>query len=342
MAQPTSENKSGNGGPPAACPPIEDVLREIDEELAAFEAKKLPDVKAEFTTYVGQKKTAVDDYKQKYPELRDKWCAQQQLIERLYSALKCAFPGQDWKKLVADCVCSQRAEEARLAEQLRKRKKCCRGVRERARDEQAERVAAAKARLETLMGLAAAVDAQLTTNAALIDTIRGLLGSPTQATTLFLFFFKLLPAHIALRPDDISDECKSFGSEYTPEKLCEGVKCKDPPADDSPCVEKQPDPPPTPGPTRRPVPAILPKNSLGGEIDCAAQDYRQANTDSAAADAAYKKAPDDVASLAKQLDDFRAALDDKITQCLAASKPEDKCCTTPTPCPPGSTPAQTN
>jgi hypothetical protein len=331
MAQQSQDPKQRPADSTGACMKVEDLLTVVSDELAAFEAKKLADLKAELDAIAKKKGAAVEDYRKKYKELRDRWCAQQQLVERLESALKCAFPGQDWKKIVAECICERKWEIKCAEEALRKRSKCCRGKRERKRDDLRDRLELVRTRLNVLMALTQKVEAQLGDDDKLIEEIKKLLSGPDQAVALYLFFFKLLPQHVGLRPGDISEECKKYGDDLTPEKLCEEVLCKACPPDDSSCVEKSPADEPEEGtkpPERHPVPWLIGPDKLAGEIDCAAQDYRQSKNDAAEAEAAFKKDPDDLDALKKALDDLKAKFEDKVKTCLKAKKPDDKCCTT--------------
>jgi len=93
MAETTLEYHGAQSTP---CPSTKDLLDRVTRELNHFEAKKLPELKAELEAFEKKKDDVVADYEKKYPGLRDKWCVQQQQIEKLYAALKCSFP--DWKK----------------------------------------------------------------------------------------------------------------------------------------------------------------------------------------------------------------------------------------------------
>lgn len=318
------------------CAKVEDLLKEVSDELTDFQAKNLDELKKSLEAIVGKKKTADDEYRKEFEKLRGRWCKHQERIEELAQTLKCSFPEGEWRRILRECLCKFRAKEQRLAERVRKRAKCCRGRRERERDETKERLADVKARLDVLMGLAAAIAKQLDANDALIKEVSDLSTNGGKHEALFVFFGKLLPQHIALRPQDISPSCATFGDDDTPEKICDGYECPEPPCDDSACDEKPDDTPTKPCPPRRTMPWILLPDDLAGEVDCAAEDYRKARNEAAAAEAAYKKKPDDLESLRKELSDARAKLEEWVRKCLKDKKPEDKCCTQPPPekCPP--------
>lgn len=307
---------------------IETLLEQVTKELTEFEARKLADLKKELEQVKDKKQAAIDEYKKEYKALRETWCTQQQVIERQLAALKCAFPGEQWKTILSDCLCGELANEKQLAEKLRKRLKCCRGPKERAWEERKEIMASSKARLEVLVALTAKVKAQLSENEKLIGEVKQLLGGKSQADALYVMFVKLLPMHIGLRPEEgISVDCTNFGAEDAVEKICADSKCGDRYEDDSVCEEKAGAAEEAKPPVRRPAPWIVPLDNLGTEIDGAAQDYREAKKAAADAEAAYKLKPDDVESLKKELATLRSKLEETIRNCLKTRKTEDKCCT---------------
>jgi hypothetical protein len=320
-----SEPNAAEAG--ASCADVETLLDQVTKQLTAFEAMKLGDLKKELEQVRDKKKTATDEYVKEHKALREKWCAQQQLIERLLAALKCAFPGEKWKEILAACLCCRLADEKNLEQKVKKRLKCCRGPKERAWEEKKEAMEAAKKRLEVLIAISAKIKAQLGENDKLIDEVKLLVGGAGQAEALYVLIVKLLRTHVALRPDDVSEECKKFGEDDTVEKICEGVECENRYPDDSPCVEKSADS--TETKARRAVPWIIAPDKLGEEINCAAEAYRNAKNEAAAAEAAYREKPDDTESLKKELTALRAKLEEDIRKCLRDRKTEDKCCTQP-------------
>lgn len=327
MAQQDDRENQGNAGSGGSCTDVEALLDQVAKELTAFEAKKLADLKKELEQVRDKKKTAIEEYSKDHKLLREKWCAQQQIIERLVASLKCAFPGEKWKEILADCLCCRLADEKNLAEKIRQRIKCCRGPKERAWEEKKDLMTAAKARLDTLIAMTTKIKAQLGDNDKLIDEVKQLLGGNSQADALYVMFVKLLPLHVALRPDDVSAECKRFGADDTVESLCKDVACPNNYPDDGACEEKASPTEETKPPARRPVPWILLPEALGDEINCAAEDYRKAKNAAADAEAKYKDGPDDIESLRKDLANLRAKLEENIRKCLKDRKTEDKCCT---------------
>ena len=64
-------------------------------------------------------------------------------------------------------------------------------------------------------------------------------------------------------------------------------------------------------------------------LDCAWETYRQAKNDLAVAEAAFKNAPDDLASLVRQHASREESLEADIIACLKEWKPKDPCCPQP-------------
>jgi len=315
-----------------ACPAAKQQLEDVTSELNKFEAKKLTELKSELEAFV-KKQDALDaDYQKKYPALRDKWCAQQQTIVKLHAQLLHAFPNQDWKKIVADCICTKKRVIMCKDEAIAHLNRCGKGNAERARDEAQARFTDAKTRLDLLSANAQKIDAQLTADAAWIGNIQALLGTPEQAVALYLFWFKLLPQHKSLTPEDVAADCKTFADDESPAKLCETEwakacesdpnACK-PPADGGSAAATATATPP------RPAPWLILPAKYSAALDCAWDDYRKAKDEFAQRDAEYKAKADDVASLVKQRDALIASLDADVTACLKTKKPDDTCCKTP-------------
>jgi hypothetical protein len=316
-----------DNGAPAACPSTEDLLNRVTRELNKFEAKSLPQLKAELEAFVKKKENLVSDYTQKYPGLREKWCTQHQQVEKLHAALKCAFP--DWKKIVSECVCKPRHEIYCFEQQIQKRKRCCQGKRERARDQAKDGFDWAKARLDALSANAQKIADDLTTNDKLIRDVQTLLPGPDQEIVLYIFWFDLLPRHKRLTPEDVSEECKKFANEESPEKICEAMWDEKCPEEEGACIPPDYEQPATPGHHRRTAPWLLLPADYPGELDCAWDDYHEAKDDFAVKDAEYKADPDDLTALGKKLDDQKKGLDDQIKICLKKSRAEDECCKKP-------------
>jgi hypothetical protein len=328
-----TEQSDGSGAPTAAkCLSAGEMLAQVTKELNEFDAKKLGELKSELEAFVKNQEKLVKDYEAKYPSLREKWCLQQQQVQQLHAAVKCAFPppSEPWKKIVEECICKKKHELRCLEERHAKRKRCCSGPLERARDRAKALYDAAKARLDALTALAAKVESILGEDATLIKDTNALMSGPDHAVVLWLFWFKLLPQHKQLAPSDVEDSCKTFADEETPAKLCEAVWCK-------PCDPEEEACKPTTEETEggktdpgRPVPWLIPPKDYGTALDCAWQDYRAAKDALAKADSAFKEKPDDLASLAKAVEDRKKAIEEEIKKCLKDRKPDDNCCKKPT------------
>ena len=67
-----------HGGPPAAprCQPVADLLKNVAQQIADFEAKKLAEIKTELEAFVKKQETLAKEYAAKYPELRRIWSKQ--------------------------------------------------------------------------------------------------------------------------------------------------------------------------------------------------------------------------------------------------------------------------
>jgi hypothetical protein len=96
MAQPNDTQTTDTTG----CPSAKDLLDHVIKQIADFDAMKLPELKTDLTAFVKNEDDLEKEYSKQYPGLREKWCAQQRSIETLYAAIKCAFPGADWKQII--------------------------------------------------------------------------------------------------------------------------------------------------------------------------------------------------------------------------------------------------
>lgn len=305
------------------------LLKTVVDEINTFEAKKLGELKTDLEAFIKKQDDVEKGYEKAYPVLRDRWCAQQKTIETLYAALKCAFPHQDWKKIVEACICNERHTVRCREQELDQRRHCGWGTRERTRERTRARRDATKARLDTLSDNAGKVKGALDDNDKLIGKIRDLLPQPDKAVALYFFWFKLLPAHKQLMPGDVSDDCRKFGDDESPYKLCESTYKKDcdpkielpcTPASDAPADDK------TPFDSRHKAPWLIDPKKYRVELDCAWQDLSDAKKAFADAEAKFKESPDDLKSLEEALTKKKDALDGVITECLKKQTPDDHCC----------------
>jgi hypothetical protein len=325
--QGTGTGATGTTDPKCKTP--KELLTEINEELLKFEAKKLGELKAELEAFVKKQDGIVSEYEKKYPALRARWCEQQQRVESLYAQIKAAFPGQDWKQIVRECICTPKHDLECEQKRIDARARCCSGSRERRRDRAKKAFDAAKTHLDTVANNAAKVEAELNEDEKLISKdIREALAGPERAVAMYLFWFKLLPVHRRLRPADMTDACAKFDAE---DPLCPDEDCKDEPGGCKPSGAEEADPVADahcPGDEDTAVvPALLLPKAYAEELERAWRNYRNAKDLYATAESAYKAAPDDLASLRKKLEDDTKTLEDRIKECLKGKKPEDKCCT---------------
>jgi hypothetical protein len=321
-----AEYDTPNVGGAAASPSVKDLLDEVTLELNQYEAKKLTELKAELEAIVKKKTALVDEYEKKYPLLRERWCKQHQDVEALSDSLRCAFPNQDWKQLISDCICVKQRDAWCLEQTIRRRHYCCQGKLERARDDAQTAFEAAQLRMNVLTANTQKIEAGLADGDKFIKEIQGLVPGPDKAIALFLFWFKLLPLHVGLMPEDVSPECKKFGETETPWLLCKSVlepDCED----DNACDAKGYVPPDRgAAPSPRPAPWLMPWKNYAGAFDRAWQDYRQAKNALAEATSRFKSNPDDLESLRTRLADLDKTFDQRVKDCLKQAKPDDKCC----------------
>jgi hypothetical protein len=317
----TQEQSAGTQATEAGCKgALDKVLALVDQDLEKLEAlKKLPALKAQIESFKKKLEQTVEEYRGKYPALREKWCAQQQIVETLKKSLECGI--EDWDEVIKECICPKLEEIRCMKDRIDRRKRCCHGPRERARNEAKARMDEAKLRLDALVANTTGITSREAEDDKLIKDITAYL-SGEKYLALNAFFFKLLPNHTGLRPDDVDDKCLPFDG-LTPKKLCPEGDCKngDPckGEDKTPAVEK---------PKRRDVPWLVDPDSFEGALECAWDDFYKASQAFGTADAAYLAAPDDLAALEKQLGELKKASDEKITKCLKDKKAKD-CCSKP-------------
>jgi len=317
----------------ASCPSTKQLLKDVLQQIGDFEAKKLTELKSELEGFVKKQQQLVDDYRKAYPELKRKWCAQHTDVQTLFTQLKSTHdPLKDpWKGLIARCICAKQKEVDCFAESLAKRKRCCFGPLEHALDQARTKFTDTKARLDILLALSGKVDAALTTHATWIKDVKNL-PQPERASVLYLFWFRLLPAHRALKPNDLEKECVVPGDDEAPEKICKaewGAAC---PTDPWACTPPPPTGTTAPDTSRR-LPWLMPPDSYEAALDCAWDDYRKAKNELAIAEAKFKATPDDLATRVKEYGAAKDGLEADILACLKDWKPQNPCCADVEPAP---------
>ena len=324
MAQP-DQTPNVPADPAAKCRSVKDLLVDVTSELNKFEAKKLADLKTELDAFVKKQDALNADYKKQYPLLRERWCTQHQSVQSLHASLINALPPDEWNKVVHDCVCSKQSELATRSAEISKRQRLGLGEREGARDAAKSGFEAAKDRLDTLAANAQKIAQLLNDDDKLLKDIPSYIGSDP-GLAVYLFWFRLLPVHKLLMPDDVGPECEAFGKGESPQELCSAApRTSDPGKTPAPPTPTPSAPAPTP---KRPAPWLIGTDAYLGELDCAWQDYHDAKTGYAEQDAAFKAAPDDLVSLIKARDELAKSLDARIKDCLQQLELADACCGT--------------
>lgn len=315
------DSSKGAGDDGKGCVPAQKLLDSITAELNSFEAKKLGELKKDLEGFVARQGQLVDDYKKQYAALKKQWCDQQTEIDALSRAIRCAVP--TWKEIITKCVCPPQADIRCQEQSIANRKRCCKGTRERTRDDAQARFDDAKAYLDALIANAAGLKAALEADAKLIKEITGLLTGADQTVAVYLFWFKLLPQHNSIAPAD----CKTIGADETLEKLCSTEFGKPCGGDPNPCTPPKDEAAGDAAKPHHPAPWLVDPAKYATELDCAWSDRRDAKDAFAKADAAYKTKPDDLKALEDKLTAAKKGLDEEIKKCLKDQKqPGDPCC----------------
>jgi len=289
------------------CINVGDLLAQVKKDIAAYEARNLSQLKSDLDAFVKKKQSVVDDYTKKQPVQLSTWKGQNTQIAQIGANLKCMFPNGQWKTYIGDCVCPAYKDIADQTAKVNGRQNCALGTLETARNNAKTVADKAKADLDALTANAAGVDTALSANAKTITAIQTLLQGTDKAKAIFTFWFQLLPAHVALAPAGLPDDCLAWAKGEAPWELCTSI-----PAPDS----KAP----------HPVPWLIDTKAYDHELDCAWTRYNEAREASAKANAAFAAAPDDLAAAVKTLNDTKAGRDDKILTCLGTKVSAKPCC----------------
>jgi hypothetical protein len=310
----------------AACTPARTQLARVNAELSRLQAKDLPGLQQELATFVGKQDTLVGAYRTQFPALRKLWCDRQLDVERLYAHIRCEFPLDKpaWQKVVADCICTPEHDLHCLKRRVGRRTRCSTGPHEREFLAADARYSAAKVDLDALTGLVGQLTAKLAASLDLVGAIEKL-GPTGRAVAIYLFYWKLLPAHKRLAPKDVSADCLRLGSEGDPHVLCKGVwdrVCKDEEGACKPPDEAHHEP----EHHERPVPWLLPPDDYGTALDCAWDRYQRAREERAEAKAKYDADQDSLQALTDRLAATESGIDAAIENCLSAIPIGDGCC----------------
>ena len=313
--EPTSPESSGstaNNG----CTSVDDVLKKVIDELNAFEAKNLVELKTELELFIKVKDAAITEYKNKYDDFKNRWCEEGAQIELLRSDLLCGY--RDWKELIQAGVCPVRGELHKCEEDI-KSLKACKGINERARDEARDELDAAKAIVEAWKTATQKIEDKLKANQDLIKQIQNHSQGQDRAFRFYLLWFKLLPAHNKLRPGDkpvlypdetpeaLCGECKQEGkqAEQSQESYPEAQQLHGK-SENTPC-----------GKPPQEAPWIIDKEKYSGKLDCAFADYKLKKEAYAQTVSAFQANSDDLVSVTKKCDDRAKSLEDDVKKALA-------------------------
>jgi hypothetical protein len=306
------QGNNGAVGWPMACVNIDDLLNSVNAEIIQYEARQLAKFKSELETFHKKKDGVVRSYNEKYAELREKWCRQNSEVELLHRNLRHIFKGR-WKEYIQKCVCPPLSDVATTETKIFEAQTKCRSALELTRDSSKIAADAAKLYLDTITANQSKLEAALSTNEKWIGQIKQLLQGKEAALSIYIFWFKLLPAHASMAPSDL-EHCLEFAKGQSPTELCPRGQS----GAGGPQEQK-------PAPIPHPVPWLVAPTSYANEIDCAWTLYRDAKQAHSDADAAYQKAVDSVVSLEKLLDALRKDLDLKVQDCLNKLPVMDDC-----------------
>lgn len=282
---------------------VEQLRHELTVALDRMTALDLADLKNDFDTASTQKPGLIADYAAKYKGLRDRWWAEHLLVAKLYQTLTCTFEDDEWKTIARGCVCELRGVVAEWNRIIRSKNDCSKGDLERAVARAQSARDHVKARRDSWMGAAAALDAQLTANDALVKTIQTLASEPDQQTqAIYQFWFVLLPAHRQIMPDDAPPAAQELGQGESPEEICELSET----------------------PARVP-PWLVEPHKYGHVLDAIWDEYYEAQTAYAQAAAAFHEKPDDLATITQTCATLTASLVADIAACLTKCAPQSPC-----------------
>lgn len=302
------------------CLNVNELLKNVTEEINSFEVKQLGKLKGELEAFDKKKQAVSDAYGQKYPVLLDRWCRLTADMEILHRTLVCLFGTDAWKSYITLCICPILSEIADADAALQLRLSCALGPLERARNEAIAETEQEKVYLDTLTGNQAALEKDLTANEKWIADIKTLIQGPDAAKAIHLFWFKVLPKQWGMASDALRKKL-DFAVGQLPGDLCPPKK---PAATQGSTADSGAQSP-------HPVPWLVDPKEYPNEIDCAWSAYWEAKKTQGKAEVDFNKNPDDVATAAKKLGDLNKTLDARIGDCLKDSAPaKDYGCAAPT------------
>jgi hypothetical protein len=337
--------------PSGSCKSAAEQLKDIKAEIAAFEARKLADLKSQLEKFVADQEKKVGDYTAKYADLKRRWREQQREIEDVYNSIKNCFPDPNLEKLKS-CICKPECVIACLDEKIAGGKKTCRPC-EADRDRAQDAFDKASAQLAALVDLAAKLEETLNNNGGkdgengkggLIKQIREYIKNPDLRTQAFyLFWFKLLRDHWNIHPDDagdpkppaLKDYCKDYCTNYNKQNCDNPYKPKSDQGTTTgyggedtggAAPTPQDDPYAACKSLTMTLPRLLPPSSYRGLLDCAFDCYNGSKKRLAEEEAKLKRKYDELDAWIKQRGELAKSLETDIINCLKALPPGDPCC----------------
>ena len=284
---------------------LEDLLSDVTEEIAKFDAQKLAVLKKDIETFLARKKATVEEYSVKYAELSNRWSLQNDNVKDLWSSIDRYYPDDGWKDIAKPCIGKKISEISAVQAEIDKRTGLAKGRHELERDAKKTAADLGRAYLDGLIANTKGVDGRLTENAKLIEDVRTTLNGKDRAVAIYDFFYQLLPSHVQLTPELADKACTDPLD--TMEMLTAGAAWE------------------TVGKVRlaaaasvRAVPWLIDPAHFALALDSAWNALRDAQNALGHAEGMLAKDPDDLVSLTKKLVDLRKSLDGDIRACLKA------------------------
>lgn len=311
MAVADTYGAGGESVDPKPKPTVNELLGAVSKDLATSEAKKLGQLKAALEAIDKKKQVLVDDYAKQFNTLRDLWCSQE--IDIVQLAKLAPWPDA-WQTVVKEKICPDLTALDAAKTSLLARQDTFLSPLELAREQARRALAVTEAALDAVNGNAQRVREQLTLNSQLLPKISPILKGSTPAVAVYLFWFKLLPSHRALKPYNVKEG--DYGTGITPAELCSasaggGGHTNYGGGGGSAAPQR--------------APWLMDPNTYASALDDAWANYKNAKYELAAKEGDYQDERDEIARLEKQLVELTKTLDARITAKLETIKPKDLC-----------------